>query len=363
MSGADTLRSAGAGVMTVARLEFRLRIRAGRWRWMVAAWFVLLLAITGLVRASLTERNLSRDQVQARGAVMFGVVMLIVLALALLVSPALAAQSVNGDRERGTLATLQVTRLRPGEIAVGKLLASWGTALVFLAVTLPLALWCFAEGGLSVLRVFGVYLVTTLLLGVICSLALGLSALLARSTTSGVLAYLTVFALSVGTFIAFGLATVLTQEHAKASSVSCSYDENGNEVPGSCVKQEYEASVPRTDRTWWLLAPNPFAVLADSAPAGPTREIRQPDGRVVEEGVSLDPLGAMSRALHQIRVKPTLQDNGLSTFYDVPDGVVGSSVWPTGLIIDLLLGAGALWLTARRLRTPTYKLARGQRIA
>ncbi|MEN3358839.1 MAG: hypothetical protein V7637_2821, partial [Mycobacteriales bacterium] len=24
---------------------------------------------------------------------------------------------------------------------------------------------------------------------------------------------------------------------------------------------------------------------------------------------------------------------------------------------------GALWLTARRLRTPTYKLARGQRIA
>jgi ABC-type transport system involved in multi-copper enzyme maturation permease subunit len=350
-----------SGVMTVARLEFRLRIRAGRWRWMVGAWFVLLLAVTGLVRASLNERNLSDAQVEARGAVMFGVVMIIVLALALLVSPALAAQSVNGDRERGTLATLQVTRLRASEIAIGKLLASWGTAVLFLAVTLPLALWCYAEGGLSALRVLGVYLVMALLLGVVCSVALALSALLARSTTSGVLAYLTVFALSVGTFIAFGLATVLTQEHVKATSQNCEFDTSGNQIPGSC--QDYEVSVPRTDRTWWLLAPNPFAVLADSAPAGPVRRVVQPDGRVAEEGVSLDPLGAMSRALHQIRVKPEVQSSDFGTFYDVPDGVVGGAVWPTGLLIDLLVGAGAVWLTARRLRTPTYRLARGQRIA
>lgn len=352
-----------AGVLTVARLEFRLRIRAGRWRWMVAAWFLVLLAITALVRASLNPRNISDEQLEARGAVMFGFVMLVVLALALLVSPALAAQSVNGDRERGTLATLQVTRLRAGEIAVGKLVASWGTAVVFLAVTLPLALWCYAEGGLSALRVLGVYLVMTLLLGVVCAIALGLSALLARSTTSGVLAYLSVFALSVGTFVAFGLATVLTQEHATASSQGCAYDDSGNQIPGSCQLQPYETSVPRADRTWWLLAPNPFAVLADSAPAGPVRRVRQPDGRVSEEGVSLDPLGAMSRALHQIRVKPELHSSDFGTFYDVPDGVVGGAVWPTGLLVDLLLGAGAVWLTARRLRTPTYRLARGQRIA
>ena len=31
--------------------------------------------------------------------------------------------------------------------------------------TLPLALWCYAEGGLSVVRIAGVYLVTALLLG------------------------------------------------------------------------------------------------------------------------------------------------------------------------------------------------------
>lgn len=352
------------GIATVARLEFRLRIRAGRWRWLVFAWFALLLTVTGLVRATLSARNLSAEQVEARGAVMFGVVMIIVLALALLVSPALAAQSVNGDRERGTLATLQVTRLRPAEIAVGKLAASWGTALVFLAVTLPLALWCYLEGGLSVLRVVGVYLVMALLLGVVCALALALSALLARSTTSGVLAYLTVFALSVGTFIAFVLATFLTQDHASATTQICNYDENGNQQPGSCQDAPYETSVTRPDRTWWMLAPNPFAVLADSAPAAPVRRVRQPDGRVEDVGVPLDPLGAMSRALHDIRVRPQLQQNGTGdSYYQVPDGAVGGAVWPTGLAIDLLLAVGAMWLTVRRLRTPVYRLARGQRIA
>jgi len=351
------------GALTVARLEFKLRIRAGRWRWLVAAWFLVLLLITGLVRASLNPRNLGQEQLAARGAIMFGIVMLVVLALALLVAPALSAQSVNGDRERGTLATLQVTRLRAAEIALGKLIASWGTVLVFLAVTLPLAAWSYLEGGLSVLRVVGVYAVMSLLLGIVCAVALALSALLARSTTSGVLAYLSVFALSVGTFIAFGLATALTQETRSVSNQMCGYSEDGTVQPGTCRQESYETAVPRMDRTWWLLAPNPFAVLADSAPATPVTEIRRPDGSVERVGTSLDPLGAMSRSLHQIRLKPVLQTADYGTYYEVPSGAVGGAVWPTGLGINLVLGIGAVWITTRRLRTPTYKLARGQRIA
>lgn len=340
-----------AGVLTVARLEFRLRIRAGRWRWLVLAWFLLLLVVAVLVRMSLSnldDLGVTDAGQGTRGAVMFGVVVLVVLALALLVAPALAAQSVNGDRERGTLATLQVTRLRPAEIAVGKLLASWGTALVFLAVTLPLAVWCYVEGGLSVLRFLGVYLVTGLLLGVVCAVSLALSALLARSTTSGVLAYLTVFGLTVGTLIAFGLATAVTTEKRTVR------------YGGS---ESYQTSVARPDRVWWLLAPNPFAVLADSAPAGPTRTVRNPDGSTEQVSLPQDPLGSLSRALHQLRVTPQEVSDSYGTSYAVPDGTAGSPVWPTGLAIDLLLAAVALAVTIRRLRTPTYRLARGQRIA
>jgi ABC-2 type transport system permease protein len=344
-----------SGILTVARLEFRLRIRAGRWRWLVASWFVVLLVITVLVRAAAGQQNLAGGQ-PGLGAVMFGVVVLIVLALALLVAPALAAQSVNGDRERGTLATLQVTRLSAGEIAVGKLLASWGTALVFLAVTLPLALWCYAEGGLSLLRVAGVYLVTALLLGVVCAFSLALSALLARSTTSGVLAYLTVFALTVGTLITWGLVTAVTQETVRASNQVC---DNG----GSCTQYGYETTIARPDRTWWLLAPNPFVVLADSAPAGPVRTVRLPDGRVVEEPLDVDILGSMSRGLHQMRIRREPVTNPYGTSYEVPAGAEGGPVWPTGLAINLLIAGGSVWLATRRLRTPTDRLGRGQRIA
>lgn len=349
-----------SGILTVAQLEFRLRIRAGRWRWLVGAWFLVLAGITWLVRNAAVQPNLVGPEATGEktlGAVMFGVVVLVVLALALLVAPALAAQSVNGDRERGTLATLQVTRLRASEIALGKLAASWGTALVFLAVTLPLALWCYAEGGLSLVRVAGVYLVTALLLGVVCAISLGLSALLARSTTSGVLAYLTVFALSAGTAILFALVTETTQQQVTGISRSC--DERG----GNCVDTAYDTTITRPDRTWWLVAPNPFAVLADSAPAGPVNRIRLPNGDVVEEPASVDVLGGLSRELHKIRAAPAAQQNEFGTSYGVPDGVTGGPVWPLGLGIDLALAVGALWVATVRLRTPTARLARGQRIA
>jgi len=348
-----------SGVLTVARLEFKLRIRAGRWRWLVGAWFVVLALVTWLVRTAASQPNIVGESVErdrTLGAVMFGVVVLVVLALALLVAPALAAQSVNGDRERGTLATLQVTRLRAGEIALGKLAASWGTALVFLAVTLPLALWCYAEGGLSLGRVAGVYLVTALLLGVVCAISLGLSALLARSTTSGVLAYLTVFALAAGTAITFGLVTASTQQTVSGSSRICVDATNCTETP-------YETTIARPDRTWWLLAPNPFVVLADSAPAGPVHRERLPNGQVVEVPADVDILGSLSRELHRIRATPQRVDDQYGTAFAVPDGVTGGPVWPLGLGVDLALAAGALWVTTVRLRTPTRRLARGQRVA
>jgi ABC-type transport system involved in multi-copper enzyme maturation permease subunit len=349
-----------SGVLTVARLEFKLRIRAGRWRWLVGAWFVVLAVVTWLVRTAASQPDIlggSVERERTLGAVMFGVVVLVVLALALLVAPALAAQSVNGDRERGTLATLQVTRLRAGEVALGKLLASWGTALVFLAVTLPLALWCYAEGGLSVARIAGVYLVTSLLLGVVCAVSLGLSALLARSTTSSVLAYLTVFALAAGTAITFGLVTATTQQKVTGAVRIC--DASGT----TCTDRPYETTISRPDRTWWLLAPNPFVVLADSAPAGPVHRERLPNGQVVEMPADVDILGSMSRALHKIRATPQRVERDYGTAFEVPDGVTGGPVWPLGLGTDLALAAGALWLTTVRLRTPTRRLARGQRVA
>jgi hypothetical protein len=93
------------------------------------------------------------------------------------------------------------------------------------------------------------------------------------------------------------------------------------------------------------------------------REVRRPDGEVVQEPVAVDVLGSMSRAMHTIRVRPREVQTPYGTSFETPAGVTGGAVWPTGLAIDLILAAGALWLTARRLRTPSDRLAKGQRIA
>jgi hypothetical protein len=56
----------------------------------------------------------------------------------------------------------------------------------------------------------------------------------------------------------------------------------------------------------------------------------------------------------------------LATLLTPDDGevrVVGFDPATLGLGVELALAAGALWLTTVRLRTPTRRLARGQRVA
>jgi hypothetical protein len=282
--------------------------------------------------------------------------MLVVLGLSLLIVPSLTSASINGDRERGVLATLQVTRLTATEIGLGKFLAAWGAALVFLAATLPLVAWCMAEGGTPVTRVLVSLGVVALLLGVVAAVGLALSGLLARTTTSAVLAYLAVFALAAGTGIVFALATATTSEPTRRVYREPIYDPVSHRVTGY-RDQTYESEEVRPDRTWWLLAPNPFVVLADAAPVAP----RPPSSATLEDAADpLDPLGAISNGVRDLRRPPAESDSAELTSSDEGRGPL---VWPTGLAIDVAIGALAVLVTVRRLRTPSRTLPRGQRVA
>ncbi len=341
----------GAGIATVARQEFRLRIRAGRWKVLLGVFFAILLAFTALLRAGLGQ--LASDELPYKGTILYGGLMLFVLGLALLVVPALAAQSVNGDRERGTLATLQVTRLTAVDITLGKFTAAWGTALVFLALTFPLVAYAMTQGGVPLGRVLVVTTVLALLLGTVCAVSLWLSSVLSRTTTSGVLAYLAVFALTIGTLITFGLVTAVTTETYTASVGGANCFPACDPGP----QQTYTATRARTDRTWVLLAPNPFVVLADAAPQLPD-ERRGVNDRNQIRARDLDPLGQIGRVVRDLRETRLGEGPVQTDAVSEPD-----PVWPTGLAINVVLGAGALWLTTRRLRTPSRKLPKGQRVA
>ncbi len=352
-----------SGIATVARAELRLRLRAGRWRLLVGACSVVLLGFTALLRVALA--HVTPQELPWRGTVLFGGLVLFALGLALVVVPALAAHSVNGDRERGTLAPLQVTRLSSGEIALGEFVAAWGTSLVLLALTLPLVAYAMTQDGVPLRRALVVLLVLALLLGTVCAVSLFLSAV-ASTTTSGVLAHLTVFALAVGTVVLFGLATAATTEtYLETADAPCPADDPAC-LPGS-GQSTYEATRSRPDRTWWLLAPNPFVVLADAAPelTEPVRP-RLDDGELGDGDVGtslqptdLDPLGQLGRTVRALRVPPP--DVGPAQTPLVRPGSRPPAVWPTGLAADVLLGVVALVLTERRLRTPSRTLPGGRR--
>lgn len=353
-----------SGIATVAAQEFRVRIRAGKWQWLLAIWFVILLGFTGLVFAALKIAQLNGSEI---GTPLFGILMLFVLGLLLLIVPALTAQSINGDRERGTLATMQVTLLSASEIAVGKLLAAWATALVFVALSLPMVVWAMLAGGAPIGRVLATLAVIALLLGVICSIAQGLSAIFTRTVTSSVLSYIMIFVLTIGTLIAFAIAVALSTERSEESFMG----------------ETYESRRARPDRVWWILAPNPFVILADAAPALPLVPAPwNPNEMISPEG---DVLGGIGTAVRAARQPPAPPIQSLEPTFSTPfppEGAVQlppppppppvaalapepalDAVWPWGLAINLLLGLTFLAITIRRLQTPTRKLGRGVRVA
>lgn len=342
--------SAG-GLATVIRLELRQRVRSSRWLLMLGLWFVTIGAIFGLTLAVVGGSDDS-------GAYLFGAIAFLVLTLGLLVAPALSATSVNGDRAAGTLATMQMTLLSPAELAVGKLLAAWGTALVFLAVGSPFLLASLALGGTSLARAVVTIVMLALILLTVCAVALGWSALTARLASSAVMTYLSVAFLCLGTLIFFllSLPLVSTEDRVQVLQNPADYD-----YSSSTRLQREDCDVVTDTRermhseyTWWLLAANPYVVVADAAPHDPGQD----------DVLSLIGQGArLARDGAQEPVDECYAADGGSGILGEDDAPRSGPVWPFGLGVNLLLGGLGLAAAVLRLRTPVGALPRGTRIA
>lgn len=128
----------------------------------------------------------------ARSEQVFITLTLVQMTVAVFLTPAFAAGSVSGERERRTLAVLLTTPLSPLGILVGKVLSSSALLALLLVVTLPLYSLVFLFGGAvpsEVLAVLAFQLFTIVLIAafsVICS------TLTMRSGWSTVWSYATV---------------------------------------------------------------------------------------------------------------------------------------------------------------------------
>ena len=368
------------GLRTVAALELRQRVRSTRWIIVLVLWFVVLVLLTVLTNRAVHASIGTIDETLDGGAAVsdaaqraaneyaaastFGIVVFLVLALGGLVAPALSATSINGDRSAGVLAALQTTLLTPAEIVLGKLLAAWLTAMALLAAALPVLIWAYVGGGTPITRLLTTLVVLSLSLLMVCAVALGWSAVAARTSSSSVLTYLTVLFLGLGLPILFGLTAPLVQEETtvQVRVFEPTFDAEGNPTDGgSCVTRTETRSEFRTDRTWWLLAANPFVVVADSAP---------PVRRQGVFGVG-DPLTAIRDGVRTARLGPgEVQDECGGAFqYDEQDRQRQNeadalpATWPYGLAADLAFGALFTVIAVRRLRAPARTLPRGTRVA
>jgi ABC-type transport system involved in multi-copper enzyme maturation permease subunit len=368
-------RTAGGylpGVRDVVVLELKQRLRSRGWYIMLAIWFVLTGLMTWLTWASWNASQMAQrgysgyvaPPQSGPGSMIFEVVLAFVLLFALLVAPALSANAVNGDRAGGTLAILQVTLLQPGQILWGKFLAAWAAALAFLVASAPFLVIGVALGGMTPGHVLVALLMLAVEVGVVCAIGVGISALAGRPLFSIVVTYLAVAGLAVGTLIAFGLGTGLTQGTIMANQAQYrAYEPLSREAAQQGpVEPEYTCSGPlqeqsamRTERVAWLLAMNPYVVVADAIPYKDRSQERNYSSVGAIETISqgaryamAGPEGTYPCANGQVKPRYLAQSTPL---------------WPLGLGLQLVLAALLMWLGWRALRTPAHKLARGTRIA
>lgn len=246
---------------------------------------------------------------------------------------------------------------------LGKLAAAWATSLALLVTAVPFILWAYFEGGTPFGRLLSTLGVLVLALLVVCAIGLGWSAITARTTSSAVLTYLSVALLGLGLPLIFALTLpVTTHEDRVRVREMVPTSETGTDENYVCRTTTQDMSRMHTERTWWLLAPNPFVIVADASPQ-PAASLR---------GYDDDPLSMIRRGVREARLGPKDVEDWCTETSDVIsddelDRITAADelgpVWPFGLLIDLGLAAGFTVVAVRRLRTPSRTLPRGVRVA
>lgn len=360
-----------ARMWTIARLELVQRLRA-------VSWYVLL-GVFGLILLGVTALSLLAFGGWAGGGPgIFSVVVCVTLLLALLVSPTLSGNSINGDRDAATLAPVQVTLATTGEILIGKFVAAWITGLAFVAVAAPFLLVTMIVGDTNLAAVAVSLVIVVVEIGVVSAIGVALSGILARPLFSVAVTYLVVAALAVGTLIGFGLIGSAVSSEAVSKSRSFTYDlrgypectDGGDDCEGELDRMacgEWETStyrVPRFDRVWWMLSSNPFVILADATPT-----------TFDDSGNPDDVFGWIKASVRSAQIPPDLAPvwdgcdpavyDGGGSDYRTPEETIAQTVpsWFVGLAVQIAFAALLLWWAWARTRTPSRTLPPGTRIA
>jgi hypothetical protein len=184
-----------------------------------------------------------------------------------------------------------------------------------------------------------------------------------------------VAALIFGTVVAFLLAIPVTwgaNESVRVKVVSDAwYQQNPKSRPNDattiqptsadCVYVRQARTIRHTERIWWLLALNPFVVVADAAPtAKQVNYLGFEPLQMISYGARTARMGATSDVLNECwpELLPASLDRASEQQLRLQRLDRVHPVWPYGLAFFGLVGAASTWVSIRRLRTPARTLAR-----
>ena len=144
----------------------------------------------------------------SKGMQAYAGMLVIQFAMILLITPAMTAASIAGERERQTLDMLLVTNTGSLRIVAGKLLESLGYVALLLVAGLPAMCLTLITGGVTLLDVLigALFLLVT----AFAALSVGIfaSALFRRTVTATVMAYLIVFFIGIVTMVPLVLSVL-----------------------------------------------------------------------------------------------------------------------------------------------------------
>lgn len=352
------------GIRIVAELDLRSTARrrvtwVATGAWVAVVYGLLVLALAG------TSGGAADD---GAGTLVHSLIATSALAAALSVVPALGADTLNRNRDSGLLDMLRVTQLSARAISWGIFAGTLLRVLALVLLTAPALITGFALGGTDASGFAWTLLVLTAVPTAVAAVAQAASALFARRATALIAAYAATGVLVLGPWVAYAAALPLTTQTISAQVRVLAGTHGTERAAGgsSCVTITEERERTRPDRIWWLLAPEPFVVLADAAP-----------GRT-GGAVGFEPLSAARDALRLARIAPPpdemhvdecplsrMDDENSATAAD-PGGRAAATdeeatrsaieevppTWPLGLAVLSLTGAACLGISTRRLRAP-----------
>jgi ABC-type transport system involved in multi-copper enzyme maturation permease subunit len=210
----------GRALNPVLARELKERMR-GKRAFVILTVYLAILAIA----AQLIFRSASRDRSRflagpdplaaaSVGRSMFETLLTFMVVLVLFIVPGMTAGAIAGERERRTLAPLQVTLMSPRSILSGKLMASLAFGVYLVLAALPLVSVSYIVGGVTIMEVVRGMVMVLIIAVTIACIALACSTFISTVQPAILASYTLVLALLAGTFLVYGAETLLRDNTA-----------------------------------------------------------------------------------------------------------------------------------------------------